>query len=172
MDCLKRDIVMVLGNELLIDLEGSGEWGILCLSHHKCIILLVSHTGVSRTWSVFHIPLSCWFAHQPPDSGLAAVEMVWGFILSPPIICSKSNNLPSFTFTKMGHVYHICFAISTGQYSSKQCSDNTFWPPHSHSNVYCYQLGLPTTSPLMHSTSEMIVLLMENNEICRYIIII
>ena len=36
MDCLNRDIMMDVDNELLTDLGvwGSVEWGILCLSHH------------------------------------------------------------------------------------------------------------------------------------------
>ena len=135
-NCLNRDIVMVLGNELLTDLGGSGEWRILCLYYHKYIILLVGQTGASRTWSVFHISPSCWFAQKPTDIGLAAVEMVFEFILSPPTICFKSNNLPSFVLTLTGHVYHICLVKRTGQYSSMQCSDKNVWPPHFHSKRY------------------------------------
>ena len=57
MDCLNSDIVMVLSNELLTDLEVSGEWDILCFSHHKCIIMFVSHTwGVQNMVYVSHTP--------------------------------------------------------------------------------------------------------------------
>ena len=79
--------------------------------HHPVGCWLV--TGVSRTWFVFHISLSCWFAQQPTGSGgLTAVEMLFEFVPSPATNFSKSNNFQSFTLTKMGHVYHICLAVS------------------------------------------------------------
>ena len=76
-DCLNRNIVMDWDNVLLIDWVGrSGEWGILCLSHYKQIVLSVSRMGTSITWSLFHISLMCWLAQQPTGSALAAVEMI------------------------------------------------------------------------------------------------
>ena len=56
MHCLKRGILIILWSELLMDVMGSGgEWDILCLSHHKYIILLVSHWGVHDIICVSHI---------------------------------------------------------------------------------------------------------------------
>ena len=52
MDCLKRDIMIIWANEL-----HNVECGILCLSHHTCILLLVPHmhpplgtTHASSSW--------------------------------------------------------------------------------------------------------------------------
>ena len=113
MDCLNRDIVMVWGNALLTDdllllliffFWGGGVVlnGVFC----ACLITLVSNRSVQNMVSVSPIPvlLICSAAYY---SGLVAVQMVFEFISSPVTICSRSNNVPSFTLTKTGHVYHI-----------------------------------------------------------------
>ena len=114
MDCVNRDIMIVTGSELLTDLQ---EWwvgvgavlnGVIC----ACLIMLVSHSdrGVQNVVDVSHFPLLliCSAAYY---SRLAAVEMVFEFILSSATICSKSNSFPSFTLTKTMHVCHSCLAM-------------------------------------------------------------
>ena len=110
---------MIWGNELLMDLAGEEganvEWGILCLSQHKCIILLVSHGGgvhCPEHGLCFTYPSVADLLGSLLTSGLTTVERGFEFIPSPATIFSKNNNFQSFTLMKMGHVYHICLAMS------------------------------------------------------------
>ena len=105
MDCWNGDIVIVLGNDLLTGLWGwvRGQcWMVYYVHVSSCWLVM----QVFRRWSVFHI-CCCWFAQQPTTG----VQMIFEFILSPVTICSKSNNCPSFTLTKMRDVYHSCLAM-------------------------------------------------------------
>ena len=112
--------------------------GILCLSHHKCVILLVSHRDVQNMVCVSHILqlLICSAAYWQwwTDCGWNGFE----FILSTVTNFSKSNDFQSFTLTNMGNVYHICLAMSKRTFCqciSMQCFDKKCWPPHCHSRL-------------------------------------
>ena len=110
-----RDIVIVLGNELLTDLEGSVDRVFCaCLTTNEPSCWLATRGCREHGLSFIHVYPSV----ADLFSSLLTVDWLQLKCFSsssgvqPPTIPRSTNNFLYFTLTNTVHVYHICLAMS------------------------------------------------------------